>query len=137
MEIKEAKLKIAKEFISKYLEWLADYNDKELTDWDYGRKYGWRRNPSIETMKDTQKALVWFQSHIYSGRYLNGWKDVGIERDMVYALHRDGFFSYDYCSSHKARMLGKCDFYYLSQSKAKEIHKAYKNGFFCEQAETA
>ena len=132
MEIIEAKLKIAKEFISKYLEWLADYNDKEMTDLDYGRKYGWRRNHSIKTMKDTQKALIWFQSHIFSGRYLDGWTDAGIDRNTVYALHRNGFFSYDSYSSYKARMLGKCDFYYLSRTKGKEIYKAYKNGFFRE-----
>lgn len=132
MEIKEAKLKIAKEFISKYHEWLNDYNNKELSDKDYGWKYGWCRNPNTEVMKDTQKSMIWFQGHIFSGKYIKAWKEDGIDLQMLVALHRECFLSYDYCSSHKARMLGKCDFYYINQNKAKEIYKAYKNGLFNE-----
>lgn len=128
MTINEAKMQIAKEFISKYTEWLDDYNNREMTDRDYGWKYGWCRGD--KAMKDTQKSMLWFQSHIYSGRYLRGWKEAGIDPSVVYELHRAGFFSYDYCSSHQARMLGKTDFYYINQNKAKEIYKAYKNGFF-------
>ena len=44
MEIKEAKLKIASEFIAKYLEWMNDHNNADMTDSDYGRKYGWGRS---------------------------------------------------------------------------------------------
>lgn len=130
MEIKDAKMHIAKDFISKYIEWLNDHNNHEMSDRDYGKKYGWGK--SADDMKDTQKSLLWFQSHIFSGRYIWGWKETGIDKAMVYELHRAGFLSYDYCSSHKARMLGKTDFYYISQNKAKEIYKAYKDGFFAE-----
>lgn len=131
ISMKEIKLRIAKEFIAKYLEWLSDYNNTELADKDYGWKYGWRRG-AVDVMKDTQKSMLWFQSHIFSGRHICGWEKEGVDRATVYALHRDGFFSYDFCTSHHARMLGKADFYYISQSKAKEIYKAYKNGFFNE-----
>lgn len=128
MELNEAKLTVAREFSSKYLEWLNDHNNVELSDRDYGRKYGWGKFASPQ--KDTQKSMLWFQSHVFSGRYIWAWKDVGIDKATVHELHRVGFLSYDYCTSHKARVLGKTDFYYISQSKAKEIYKAYKDGFF-------
>lgn len=130
MEIKEAKLKIATEFITKYLEWLNDYNNPEMSDRDLGWKYGWRRN--AETVKDMQKTMLWFQSHVFSGKYIHQWKKDGIDLQTLIELHRSGFLSYDCCTSHQARMLGKTDFYYISQNKAKEIYKAYKNGFFPE-----
>ena len=125
MKINEAKIQIAKEFIAKYLEWLNDHNNSEMTDREYGRKYGWGK--STEPIKDSQKAMTWFQSHVFSGKYLPQWKADGID---PFELHRAGFLSYDYCTSHKARILGKTDFFYINQSKAKEIYKAYKNGFF-------
>ena len=125
MEIAEAKMQIAKEFITKYTEWLTDHNNAELSDRDYGWKYGWGRH--AEPVKDTQKSMIWFQSHVFNGKYRQEWKDEGIN---PHELHVAGFLSYDYCSSYKARMLGKTDFYYINQSKAKEIYKAYKNGFF-------
>lgn len=130
MTFTEAKMSIAKEFIGKYVEWLNDHNNPEMSDSEYGRKYGWGKFDS--EMKDTQKSVLWFQGHVFSGRYIWGWKEVGIETAMVHALHRDGFLSYDYCTSSRARALGKTDFYYISQSKAKEIYKAYKNGFFAK-----
>ena len=129
MDIIEIKLSIGKDFINKYIEWLNDHNNPEMTDRDYGWKYGWGRGAS--EMKDTQKSMLWFQSHVFSGRYISDWKkEFGIELRTLVELHRDGFLSYDYCSSWKARQLGKTDFYYISQKKAKEIYKAYKNGFF-------
>lgn len=130
MNINEAKLKIAKEFITKYVEWLNDYNNHEMSDKDFGWKYGWRR--STPEVKDTQKSMLLFQSHVFSGRYIWAWKEAGIDRSTIYELHRIGFLSYDYCSSYNARLLGKTDFYYISQNKAKEIYRAYKNGFFNE-----
>ena len=128
MTVNEAKMIIAKEFISKYADWLNDYNNQNMTDRDYGWKYGWCRGK--QEMKDTPKSMIWFQGHIFSGKYIKAWKEEGIDIQMLVALHREGFLSYDYCTSHQARMLGKTDFYYINQAKAKEIYKAYKNGFF-------
>jgi hypothetical protein len=130
MTINEAKMIIAKEFITKYLEWLNDHNNPEMSDRDYGRKYGWGKCNS--EMKDTQKSMLWFQSHVFSGRHVWAWKEVGIDKAMVYELYRNDFLSYDYCTSHKARVMGKADFFYICQNKAKEIYKAYKNGFFAK-----
>ena len=129
MGIKEIKTNIAMEFITKYIEWLNDHNNPDLPDREYGRKYGWGKMNS--EMKDTQKSMLWFQSHVFSGKYIGAWKqENGIDLQTLVALHKDGFLSYDYCSSYRARMLGKTDFYYISQNKAKEIYRAYKNGFF-------
>ena len=125
MTTNEAKMQIAREFIAKYHEWLNDHNSEAMTDSEYGRKYGWGK--SAEPVKDTQKSLLWFQGHVFSGKYLNQWKADGIN---PFELHRAGFLSYDYCTSHKARILGKTDFFYINQAKAKEIYKAYKDGFF-------
>lgn len=128
MEIKEAKLKIATEFINRYREWLSDYNNSEMSDRDYGWKYGWRR--TAETVKDTQKSMLWFLGHVFSGKYIRQWANDGIDIQTLVALNRSGFLSYDCCTSHHARMLGKTDFYYINQNKAKEIYKAYKNNSF-------
>ena len=125
MGINEAKMQIAREFISKYTEWMTDHNNAEMSDRDYGWKYGYGRHS--EPVKDTQKSMLWFQGHVFNGKYLNQWKAEGIN---PFELHKAGFLSYDYCTSHKARMLGKTDFFYINQNKAKEIYKAYKNGFF-------
>jgi len=130
MTFDEAKKSIAKEFISKYLEWIADYNNTELTASDYGRKYGYSRSEETKTQKDTQANLVWFQANIYSGKYIGGWERVGYEKSMIYNLHQMGFLSYQYYSNYQARQTGHSDFYYINQAKAKEIYKAYKNGFF-------
>lgn len=130
MTISEAKMQVAKEFISKYVEWLKDHNNHEMTDREYGWKYGWGKHAS--EMKDTQKSMLWFQSHVFSGRYIWAWNEAGIDKATVYELHRIGFLSYNYYSSYNARLLGKTDFYYISQNKAKEIYKAYKDGFFNE-----
>ena len=128
MEIREAKLKIAKEFVDKYIEWLNDYNSPEMPEREYGRKYGWGKGAN--EMKDIQKSMLWFHGHVFSGKYTWGWAKDGIDLQTLVELHREGFLSYDYCSSWKARQMGKTDFYYISQNKAKEIYKAYKNGFF-------
>lgn len=125
MGIQEAKLTIAQEFITKYYEWLHDHNNTKLSASDYGRKYGWGRFP--KPLNDTQKSVLWFQSHVFSGKYLPQWKAEGIN---PFELHRDGFLSYDHSSSYRARALGKADFFYISQAKAKEIYKAYKAGSF-------
>ena len=125
MGIKEAKLHIAKEFIDKYIEWMNDHNNAEMSDREYGMKYGWARFTS--PVKDTQKSVIYFQSHCFNGKYRNEYLAEGID---AFELHRIGFLSYDYCTSYEARAKGKVDFFYINQNKAKEIYKAYKNGFF-------
>ena len=126
MTINEAKMQIAKEFITKYTEWLNDHNSEEMSDKDYGWTYGFGKHK--DAFKDNQTTVIYFQRYIFKGKYLNQWKAEGIN---PFELYRAGFLSYDECTSHKARILGKTDFFYISQNKAKEIYKAYKSGFFC------
>lgn len=126
----EAKKAIAKEFIDKFQEWLADYNNAELAGGDYGRKYGYDRSAQTQEMKDTQTNLLWFQSNIYSGKFIGGWERTGYSRAVIYELHQIGFLSYQYYSNWQARQTGRSDYYYINQSKAKEIYKAYKDGYF-------
>ena len=125
MTTTEAIETISKDFMNRYLTWIEDHNSSDMTDYEYGRKYGWGKGQ--QPIKDNQKSLIWFQGHIYSGRYLNGWSEIGIDRNTIYQLHKEGFLSYDYYSSYKARMTGKTDFYYLNQIKVKEIYKLYKS----------
>lgn len=131
-EVKEAKLKIATEFITKYQEWMKDL--KEMDAKDFGWKYGIRFSEEfIQNLKDTQKTMLKFQSVVFNGRWLYAWERVGYEREMIWRLNRENFLSHDQYSNHRALASGKTDFYYLSQAKAKEIYKAYKNGFFSEK----
>ena len=125
MTIEETRVKIEQEFMNRFYEFINDVNEKEINDRDFGWKYGYVLTESMKKKfsKGTQSNLMWFQSHIFSGKYLQQWKADGIN---PIELHRIGFLSYDYCSSHKARMLGKTDFYYISQATAKEIYKAHK-----------
>lgn len=125
MTINEAKIKVASEFISKYKGFLNDL--KTLSENEIGHKYGYLFSKDL---KDTQKTMLIFQRKVFSGRYLPAWERAGIDRNTVWELHRIGFFSHDLSQSWMAHKTGKTDFYYINQAKAKEIYKAYKNGFF-------
>ena len=123
MTINEAKERISEEFMSKYREWLKDY--AEMTERDYGKKYGWQKNPEIEA-KDNLKSVIRFQKYIFSGRWLPEWEKAGYDRETIWQLSREKFLSNQEYSNWNARMTGRTSFYYISQAKAKEIYKAYK-----------
>lgn len=122
MATQETKERICNEFMSKYREWLNDA--AHMDEYDYSRKYGYKK-PEAE-YKDNLKEVTLFQKYFFAGRYLPAWEKAGYDRADIYALHREGFLSYDYDSSWKARQLKKTDFYYISQKTAKEIYKAYR-----------
>lgn len=123
MTTAEARAKISEEFMSKFYEWLKDY--EEMPYRDYGWKYGWQKNPEVEA-KDNIKSLVRFQKYIFSGRWEPEWVRAGYDRNTIWELHREGFLSYQMYSNWNARATGKTDFYYISQKTAKEIYKASK-----------
>lgn len=123
MTTTEARAKISEEFMSRYFEWLKDY--EEMADMDYGRKYGWQRNPEIEA-KDNMKSLIRFQKYMFSGRWLQEWEKAGYDRKTIWDLNREGFLSYQMYSNWNARASGRTDFYYISQKTAKEIYKGSK-----------
>lgn len=121
MTTNEAKEKICAEFIDKFHEWISDYAD--MPDAEYGRKYGWQKNPEIPAKND-MKSLMRFQKYIFSGMWLPAWEKAGYERNVIWDLHREGFLSYQMYSNWTARHTGRTDFYYISQKTAKDIYKA-------------
>lgn len=123
MTTTEARAQISEEFMSMFHGWLQDY--AEMPDLDYGRKYGWQKNPEVEA-KDNIKSLVRFQKYIFAGRWLPEWEKKGYDRKTIWDLNRDGFLSYQMYSNWNARASGKTDFYYISQKTAKEIYKESK-----------
>lgn len=127
MELKEAKMQIAQDFINQYYGFLNDI--KTMESKDFGRKYGWQLESikaSTGNGKDNQKSLIKFQSLIYSGHWLPEWVRLGYSKQVIWDLNRAGFLSYQMYSNWNARATGRTDFYYISQEKAKAIHKYFK-----------
>lgn len=123
MTTAEAKSRIKEEFIARYYTWLED--EKNLTDEEFGRKYGWGRGES-SPHKDNQKTVGIFQKYFFSGRWIQAWEKAGYEKRTIWQLHDEGFLSYDYHYSSQAKALGKTEFFYISQKTAKEIYKEAK-----------
>ena len=69
MNAAETKERITTEFITKYYEWLRDL--KDLPEREYGYKYFYGK-PKTE-MKDNQKALIYFNTKVFKGRWEQGW----------------------------------------------------------------
>ena len=130
-DTKEARAAIATEFMNGFYEFLADvkaYGNGSFDPWDFGMKYGYKLTESgiKEHSKDTQKNMLWYQAHIFSGRHTHGWEKAGYSAKVIWELWHEGFLSHDDCWSHKARIMGKTDFYYISQGTAKQIYKDNK-----------
>ena len=117
MTTAEAKQKIKEEFVRRYYEWLKD--EIELSDNDYGRKYGWYKSAN-GPHKDTLKSVNVFQKYIFSGATQERWEAMGIDRKAIWALRSEGWLS---CQEGHYR---RATFYYLSQQRAKEIYKEAK-----------
>lgn len=129
MTLDEARVKIEREFIDGYYEFLEDVNTWDPEDPNgFGKKYGFVGNERFKELhgKDTQKNLLWYQGHVFTGRYLPAWEKIGYDRRFIYDLHRSGFLSYQYYSNWMARATGQTDFYYINQAIAKTIYKKYK-----------
>ena len=124
MTAAEAKERICREFLDTYREWFSDRLD--LTDMEYGRKYGWQKSERLMSLKDNLQAVTFFQQYIFTGRWLPAWEKAGYDRRVIWELSNEGFLSYKYYSNWQARHTGRTDFYYLSQKTAKEIYKAAK-----------
>ena len=124
MTTAEAKQAIKDEFIKRFYEWLDD--EKNLSDNDFGRKYGWGRGENSSLHKDNLKGVACFQKYFFQGRYIQGWEKVGYDRRAIWQLNHEGFLSYQYYSNSQAKALGRTEFYYISQKTAKEIFKEWK-----------
>ena len=113
----EAKDKIVKEFIDRYHRWLSDRT--ELSDHDYGWKYGYLKSERLLSLKDNQQAVIYFQKYIFCAyRTDDAWEKEGYDRRAIWQLHRDGFLSEDLSMRKVYR--------YISQATAKKIYKEYK-----------
>lgn len=110
----EAREKIKAEFMARYNEWFADRIN--LSDHDYGWKYGWQKNEKLMSLKDNLTAVAMFQKYIYPVR---DWekmeKELGVSRQIIWALSREGFLSEQQRKWKTA--------YFISQKTAKEIWK--------------
>lgn len=128
MTTTEAIKKIEQEFINKFYEFINDVNTMEERNRDFSMKYGYYLNDAMKSKhgKDTQSNMLWFQSHIFSGKWLPEWIKAGFEKEIIWELSRIGFLSYNYYCNWNARVTGHTDFYYINQATAREIYKLNK-----------
>lgn len=124
MTATETMERIKREYMDAYNEWLNDRFD--LSDMEYGKKYGWRKSERLMNLKDGIAAIKFFQAYIFTGRYLPAWEKLGYESKEIWELHRIGFLSYKMYSNWDARASGRTDFYFLSQKTAVQIYKETK-----------
>lgn len=131
--IEETKERIIKEFIDGFYKFISDVNQcisGEMTEYDFGKKYGFTfRDMEIakKHTKETLSNVAFFQKNVSSGKYTKGWKDSGYDINVIWKLKDIGFLSYDYNYSSRAKVEGRTDFFYISQETAKKIFKEYKN----------
>lgn len=121
MTKEEARAALQKDFMSRYTQWLEDYNNTGMDEKEYGHKYGWSRSPVIPVMKDSIKAVVSFQKYMEHPRTADQIsRDTGVNRENVWALRRDGWLSAEDSNRNRAT------YYWVNQKTAKEIWKAAK-----------
>ena len=119
MTIQDAKEAIKKEFIERYNQWLSDRT--ELSDQEYGKKYGWQKSERLMSLKDNLTAVAFFQKYIFCGKTVDGWERSGIDKKAIWALAgQDGWLSVN--EGHYRRPT----YYYITQQRAKEIWKGEK-----------
>ena len=130
--IAETKSKICDEFIGRFHEFISDVTNLisgEMTEFNFGKKYGFTfRTPEIakKHIKENLTNIAFFQKNVFCGKYTKGWENSGYNIRVVWKLKDEGFLSYDYNYSSRARADGKTDFFYISQETAKKIFKEYK-----------
>lgn len=118
--------KICREFMYRYHTFIRDVLDYE--EKSFGKEYGFYLSADAQKKysKDTQQTLLFFQSNVFSGRFLPAWEKEGYDRNTIWGLKFNGLLSHDYHSNYQARMRGETDFYYISQQTAKEIRKTFE-----------
>lgn len=117
MTKEEARAALQNDFMSRYTQWLEDYNNTGMSENEYGHKYGWSRSPVIPVMKDSIKAVVSFQKYMEHPRTADQIsRDTGVNRENVWALRHDGWLS-----EGESRYRVTC--YWVNQKTAKEIWK--------------
>ena len=119
MNAAETKERIISDFITRYYQWHQDL--KDMPERDYGLKDMYCKPK--EEMKDNMKALMYFHSHIFCGRWLQNWERDGYAWDDLFPLIKDGFLSHKNYWGRNARMTGHYNWIWINQKMAKEIYK--------------
>ena len=115
MTNEEAIKLISEHFMAQFHAWLDDYYDANITDSEFGFKYGFCRNENSKP-KANLKYVAWFVNHIYNIPF----KSLGIDQHKVIELHREGFLSRWWEWRYRT------DHFFLSQETAKAIFRKYK-----------
>ena len=122
MTTQEAKERITQEFIDGFVEWLKD--EAEMSDFDYGRKYGWGKGAVRHT--DNFDGFKVYMDYFFTGRYLPGWVRQGYEEEAIWGLYHEGFLSYKNYSNWDARMRNQTQWFYIGRKTARAIFNTYK-----------
>ena len=112
----EAKEVIKEEFMERYKEWLKDI--AELNDHDFGWKYGWQKSERTRlALKDNLNGVVQFQKYFYPIRKAESFKALGIEKEVIWELVKEGWLS------EKIGYWKNPSRYFVRQEIAKQIWK--------------
>ena len=122
-QINEAKKRISELFIDKFYEFLNDLKTTNGTGNEFGRKYGIQFRPEFveKRSKANLSNVAWFTSNIFNGGTIDFWTRNGFEKEMIWALVRDGFLAED--TPWKS---GSKTFYFIRQETAKDIFREYR-----------
>ena len=121
MTAAEAKIKLTKEWIDGYYEWLQDY--KDMPEQEYAQKYGWLKRKDLPERKDNWESVKVYLEYIFNGRYIQYWERAGYDRRSIWSLYEEGFLSYKLYSNWNARASGRTEWFYISQRTARQIYK--------------
>lgn len=122
--IDETRDRISAEYMAHYYEWLHD--EAEMSDSDYGRKYGWGKGEIRHT--DCLASLKVYNRYWGWGAYLPRLKRQGFDSHELWELRKEGFLSYKAYSSWRACQLHETDWFFISERTAVQIYKARKGG---------
>lgn len=114
MTNEEAKVIIKDYVMNKYSTWMQDMTD--LTDKEFGYKYGWSKPKSFPNYKDSIKAVTDFQKYFFDGATAEGWEKIGVDRQTVWSLKREGWLSEWQSWKSNSKTV-----YFLTQQRMKEI----------------
>ena len=128
MKDAEARWRISKEFIEGFYQWIDD--EKTMPDREYAKKYGCGKGEIQH--EDNFKGVKVYLEFIFNGRWLKDWEKAGYDKHVIWRLKDKGFLRLKEYSNWMARQLRETDFYYIPQSSAREIYRAFKQKLFPE-----
>lgn len=120
-QIECAKERISILFMEKFYDFISDVKATGGIGDEFGNKYGiiLKQECADNKTKNTISNILWFRSKIFSGGNIDFWIKNGFEKEIIWALVRDGFLA-EYEVGYKNV------FYYIKADIAKNIFKKYK-----------